>query len=171
MTLIRTLIRAAAKENPSPSAVLKQVNELLFQDSKNGMFVTVFFAVLDLKSGKIIYANAGHNPPIIKHSNADELIELTRTSMALGIFYEIDVDEHEVFLSTGDWILLYTDGVTEAFSINEEMFGTKRLYDLLISNHFSSSQEIVNIINNSVQEFIKGVDLSDDLTIAAIYKS
>ena len=85
MTLIRTLIRAAAKEKTSPAAVLKQVNELLIPDSKHGMFVTVFYGVFSLNSGKLVYANAGHNPPMVKQVNQDGIIELTRTSIALGI--------------------------------------------------------------------------------------
>ena len=169
MTLIRTLIRAAAKEHSSPAAVLKQVNALLFPDTKNGMYVTVFYAVINLESGMVTYANAGHNPPIIRYLYSKELVELTRTSIALGIFDDIDVEEGEVLLRSGDWIFLYTDGVTEAFSINEEMFGTKRLFDLLLTNKYSSCKEILDVIEGSVHEFIKGTDLSDDITLGAIF--
>ena len=169
MTLIRTLIRSAAKETVSPASVLRQVNELLVPDSKNGMFVTVFYAVIHLDTGKIVYTNAGHNPPIIRYAQSDELFELTRTCMALGIFNDIEVDEREVTLNPGDWILLYTDGVTEAFSVNEEMFGTKRLFDLLLRDQYTSSKELLDVIEGSVHEFITGTDLSDDLTLAAIF--
>lgn len=170
MTLIRTLIRAAAKDNSSPASVLKQVNELLIPDAKHGMFVTVFYAVFYLNSGKVVYANAGHNPPIIKYLQSDELVELSRTSIALGIFNDIEVEEREVSMSPGDWILLYTDGVTEAFSANEEMFGTKRLFDLLLGNQFTSSKNMLDTIEGSVHEFIEGTELSDDLTLATIYR-
>jgi serine phosphatase RsbU (regulator of sigma subunit) len=170
MTLIRTLIRAAAKENISPAVVLKQVNELLIPDAKHGMFVTVFYAVFYLNSGKLVYANAGHNPPIIKYIQSTELFELKRTSIALGIFSDIEVEEREAILDPGDWILLYTDGVTEAFSANEEMFGTRRLFDLLLGNQFTSSKELIKKIEGSVHEFINGVELSDDLTLAAILR-
>jgi sigma-B regulation protein RsbU (phosphoserine phosphatase) len=169
MILIRTLIRAAAKEYSSPAAVLKQVNALLVPDSKNGMFVTVFYAVINLESGRMSYANAGHNPPIIRCFDSNDLVELRRTSIALGIFDEIEVEEGEVSLRSGDWILFYTDGVTEAFSSSEEMFGKKRLLDLLLSNKYQSSKEILDVIEESVHEFIKGTDLSDDITLAAIF--
>jgi serine phosphatase RsbU (regulator of sigma subunit) len=89
MTLIRTLIRSTAKEHISPAAVLQHVNELLVPDAKNGMFVTVFYAVIDIEYGMITYANAGHNPPIIRHINSVGLIELSRTSAALGIYDDI----------------------------------------------------------------------------------
>jgi serine phosphatase RsbU (regulator of sigma subunit) len=168
MTLIRTLVRAAAKEYSSPATVLKQVNELLVPDAKNGMFVTIFYAVINLESGMIKYANAGHNPPIIRYLYSEDLVELTRTSVALGIFDDIEVEEGEVSLKSGDWILFYTDGVTEAFSVNEEMFGTKRLYDLLLENTYSTSKEILDVIEGSVHKFIDGAELSDDITIAAL---
>jgi len=169
MTLIRTLIRAAAKDHPSPAAVLKQVNDLLFPDAKNGMFVTVFYAVINLESGLITYANAGHNPPVICTLQSNSLNELTRTSVALGIFDDIEVRETSVTLKSGDWIFFYTDGVTEAFSLGEEMFGVKRLYDLLKGIYYTSSKAILDNVEKSVQEFIKGTDLSDDITLAVIY--
>ncbi len=168
MTLIRTLIRAAARDQQSPAAVLKEVNELLIPDSKHGMFVTVFYGIFNLKSGKLVYANAGHNPPVVKQLDKDGLIELTRTTIALGLFEDIEVDERELTINPGDWILLYTDGVTEAFSSKEELFSTKRLFDLLDDYSFISSTDLVDMIQGSVDDFIKGVDLSDDMTLAAI---
>ena len=168
MTLIRTLIRSTAKEHISPAAVLQHVNELLVPDAKNGMFVTVFYAVIDIEYGMITYADAGHNPPIIRHINSVGLIELSRTSAALGIYDDINVDEGKVFLESGDWLFLYTDGVTDPFSINDEMYGTKRLYELLLSKKYSSAIEMLDMIENSVYEFIKGADLSDDISIARI---
>jgi phosphoserine phosphatase RsbU/P len=171
MILIRTLIRAAAKEYTSPAAVLKQVNALLVPDTKNGMFVTVFYTVIDLDSGKITYANAGHNPPIVRFINSDGLVELNRTSIALGIFDDIEVEEGEISLRPGDWLFFYTDGVTEAFSFNDEMFGTKRLSNLLLGKKYTSSKEILNEIEGAVFEFIKGTELSDDITLAAMYYS
>jgi sigma-B regulation protein RsbU (phosphoserine phosphatase) len=168
MTLIRTLIRAATKEKPSPAAVLKQVNTLLIPDSKHGMFVTVFYAVISISTGKVVYANAGHNPPIVKHNGNSELVQLTRTSIALGLFDDMEVDQREFSLQLGDWILLYTDGVTEAFSASEEMFGAERLLHLLSQGQFTTSQELVREIEQSVNEFIRGTDLSDDMTLTVI---
>ena len=168
MTLIRTLIRAAAKEKSSPAAVLKQVNELLIPDSKHKMFVTVFYGIFALNSGKVVYANAGHNPPDVKQFNRDDLIQLTRTSIALGLFNDIEIEEREISMNPGDWLLLYTDGITEAFSLQGEMFGTKRLFDLLSNHEFISSSRLLDLIEGTVNEFIKGTDLADDTTLAAL---
>jgi sigma-B regulation protein RsbU (phosphoserine phosphatase) len=168
MTLIRTLIRAAAKDKPSPAAVVKQVNELLIPDSKHGMFVTVFYGVISLNTGSLVYANAGHNPPIMVHHNNRALIELPRTTMALGIFEDIEVEEREVLLNPGDWIFLYTDGISEAFSPRGEMFGVQRLQNLLSKTEFSSSQRVADLVIDAVHTFIHGVDLSDDITLGVI---
>ncbi|MFZ2095620.1 MAG: SpoIIE family protein phosphatase, partial [Anaerolineales bacterium] len=170
MTLIRTLIRAAAKEKPSPSSVLKQVNELLIPDIKNGMFVTIFYGVLSLRSGKFVYANCGHNPPILKQTNRDELKELTRTGMALGIFSDIDIDDRELMIHRGDWLMLYTDGITEAFSLQGEMYGTERLFNTLLDNDFTNPKSLLDVVERSVFEFIDGADLSDDMTLTAIFR-
>jgi sigma-B regulation protein RsbU (phosphoserine phosphatase) len=170
MTLIRTLIRAAANDKQSPSFVLRQVNDLLIPDTKNGMFVTVFYGVLSLSTGKFIYANGGHNPPILRHIQDEELIELTRTGMALGIFSDIEIDEREVTLNCGDWLMMYTDGVTEAFSIDEEMFGKDRLFQILLNHEFVDPESILDAIESEVNLFINGADLSDDMTLTAIIR-
>ncbi len=170
MTLIRTLIRAAAKDKTSPAAVLKQVNELLIPDTKHGLFVTVFYGVVSVDSGEVIYANAGHNPPLVKRHDRHELIELTRTSMALGIFDDIEVEEQAVTLDPGDCVFLYTDGITEAFSSQGEMFGVTRLMKLLADSQFSSSHGLSVAVIEAVQDFIHGAELSDDMTMGVIYR-
>jgi phosphoserine phosphatase RsbU/P len=170
MTLIRTLIRAAAKEQSSPAEVLRQVNELLVPDSKNSMFVTVFYGIVSLDSGQFIYANAGHNPPVIKRTDQDELIELPPTGIVLGVFDDIQVGEKEEKIYPGDWVLLYTDGITEAFSPSDEMFGTTRLYDLIRYYKFSTASELIDRIENTVFDFIKGTEISDDMTLTVIYR-
>jgi phosphoserine phosphatase RsbU/P len=171
MTLIRTLIRAAAHEVTSPAKVLSQVNELLIPDTKDSLFVTVFYAIIDLNGGKVTYANAGHNPPIIKVYGSERLIELEPTGIALGIFNDIELETGEITLHSKDWILFYTDGVTESFSTNEEMYSKQRLFDLVQQKKYSSAKELVEAIYRSVTDFCSGQDLSDDLTLAALFRS
>jgi sigma-B regulation protein RsbU (phosphoserine phosphatase) len=93
-----------------------------------------------------------------------------RTSIALGLFDDIEVEERELTLQAGDWMLMYTDGVTEAFSPDERMFGVERLLQILVDHQFHSSIELVKKIEQSVNEFIQGADLSDDMTLTAIYR-
>jgi sigma-B regulation protein RsbU (phosphoserine phosphatase) len=170
MTLIRTLIRAAANEKTSPAAVLSQVNELLIPDSKQSMFVTVFYCVVDLNNGHTYYANAGHNPPVILRADHSDLVELKRTGIALGLFSNIEMEEQEITLQPDDFMLLYTDGITEAFSIKEEMFGTERLDKLVKEDNFPSSKVLLDRIIDAVNEFIDGMDLSDDVTMVGIHR-
>jgi sigma-B regulation protein RsbU (phosphoserine phosphatase) len=170
MTLIRTLIRAAAKDKISPAAVLKQVNELLIPDTKHGMFVTLFYGVISVDTGIMSYANAGHNPPLVKRCNSDELTELTRTSMALGIFDDIEVEEREISVEPGDCVFLYTDGITEAFSSDGEMFGIARLKNLIADSEFTDSHGLSSSIIEAVQNFIIGTELSDDMTMGVIFR-
>jgi phosphoserine phosphatase RsbU/P len=170
MTLIRTLIRAAAKNNTSPAAVLREVNELLLPDAKHGMFVTVVYAIFSLDTGELCYANAGHNPPILKSFSSNELIEFNRTGMALGVLEEIDIGESKIYMNSGDCLLFYTDGVTEAFSSNGEAYGNHRLYEMILNNKYSSAKELLDAIEESINHFIEGVHVSDDLTIAAFIR-
>jgi sigma-B regulation protein RsbU (phosphoserine phosphatase) len=134
------------------------------------MFVTVFYGVFSLNSGMVVYANAGHNPPLVKQLDRDDLTELTRTGMALGLFNDIEIEDRELLLNPGDYLLLYTDGITEAFSIQGEMFGTERLFNLLLAHNFISSIQLLDLIEGSVNEFIIEIDLSDDMTLAAMHR-
>ncbi len=170
MTLIRTLMRATAKDETSPAAVLKQVNELLIPDTKNGMFVTLFFGVIDTDTGTMVYANAGHNPPLVKRHDQVELQELTRTSIALGLFSNIEVEERVISLGLRDCVFLYTDGITEAFSAQGEMFGVDRLKNLLKDAQLMSAHRLSASIIEAVQEFIAGAELSDDITVGVILR-
>ncbi len=170
MTLIRTLMRAAAKDETSPAAVLKQVNELLIPDTENSVFVTLFFGVIDPDTGTMVYANAGHNPPLLKRHNQVELIELTRTSIALGLFNDIEVGERAISIDAGDCVILYTDGITEAFSAQGEMFGVDRLKNLLNGGQLTSAHQLSSSIIEAVQAFITGTDLSDDITMGVILR-
>jgi sigma-B regulation protein RsbU (phosphoserine phosphatase) len=170
MTLIRTLMRAAAKDKISPAEVLKQVNELLLPDAKHGMFVTLFYGVISIETGLMSYANAGHNPPLVKRCNGDELTELTRTGMALGIFDDIEVVERTISVEPGDCVFLYTDGITEAFSSDGEMFGIERLKNLIAGSEFTNSHELACSIIEAVQKFIVGTELSDDMTMGVVFR-
>lgn len=113
MGLSRTIVRASATDNPSPAAAIKQANELICRDSTSGMFVTLFYAILNAKERKLRYVNAGHNPPLLIR-NGGEVESLRTRGIALGVTHYIDLQEAERILRPGDTIVFYTDGVTEA---------------------------------------------------------
>ena len=170
MTLIRTLVRAAVQEEDSPAAVLERVNDLLVPDTQNGMFVTVLYAVLTPEMGRLTYANAGHNPALLRR--ADNHVEIFATGgIALGILEHITLAEHTVTLEPGDCIVFYTDGVTEAFSANEEMYTAQRLVNLVQNTPLTTANELLNTIDNSVAEFSGDLTPSDDITLVALVRT
>jgi GAF domain-containing protein len=167
MALTRTLVRAAVVETPSPAAALQRVNELLLPDTKQGMFVTGVYAVLDLKTGELTYANAGHNPPLWLKAGG-EIERLTRTGMALGATENGTMSQRTIRLKPGESILFYTDGLTEEFSADGDLFGEKRLMDSIHSASSASVELMLDAIESSLDAFVASAPLTDDLTMLIV---
>ncbi len=138
MTLIRTLLRAEARDSDSPAEVLAGVNDLLVPDSQKGMFVTLVYGVLDPKSGTLTYANAGHNPPLWVKMREVNIETLDKSGMALGVYEGSPIEERSIQLQRGDTLVLYTDGVTEAFSPEWMIYGAERLWNTVWEAAFGS---------------------------------
>jgi serine phosphatase RsbU (regulator of sigma subunit) len=170
MVLARTLIRAVAQEERSPARALMRVNDLLLVDSKRGLFVTVTYVVFSPMTGSIVYANAGHNPPLYYSSRDKKIVSLQKTGMVLGILPEIDIMDGEIILHPGDRLLLYTDGVTEAFSTQGQLYGIDRLEGLFSRIGQSGAKIMLDNIENSVLDFSQGLPLSDDLTLIGLIR-
>jgi serine phosphatase RsbU (regulator of sigma subunit) len=165
MVLIRTLMRAAVKEIVSPASALTRVNELFYPDAQQGMFITAAYGVIDTVNGELTYANAGHNPPLWVHDGSVE--RLTRTGMALGVDKDININQLMVPLAPGDKILFYTDGVTEAFSEDGNLFGEERLHEV-IKNTDTSAAGLLDVINNALDGFMGDLSPADDITMVSI---
>jgi serine phosphatase RsbU (regulator of sigma subunit) len=165
MATTRTTIRTMLTQEHSPGRALTLANQLLCDDASHGMFVTVFCAVLELGSGRLRFANAGHNPPIVCGGGASPLRTLGRTGMALGIERESLVDEAETRLGNGDFVASYTDGVTEACSPGGEQFGVSRLEEILQKTGPAAAQAIVDSVGRSVLAFCGSHSLLDDMTL------
>jgi len=129
MANTHSMIRTAAQGAISPGKALTQVNELLCDEIPPHMFVTCFYALLDISTGQLRYANAGHNLPYRRH--CEEVHELRATGMPLGLMPGMLYEECEVTLSPGENVLFYTDGLTEAHNPQREMFDRSRLSALL----------------------------------------
>ena len=167
MALTRTLVRAAVNEMHSPVDIMRRVNDQLLPDTRQGMFVTAVYGVLDTESGDFTFVNAGHNPPFwVKGNGAVE--KLTRTAIALGVVEQPRMQERTISLAEGDTLLLYTDGLTEAFSPDGNLFGDERLMDALgaIQNH--TADEVLVLVEHRLNEFIESVPRGDDLTMLSI---
>lgn len=171
MTVTRTLIRAMAQSITSPAEVLDRVNELLYEESQNGMFVTAIYAILDPLTGTLEYANAGHNLPLIFRGETQKIEKLAKGGIALGVVLDQDHYKcHKLQLLEKDTLLMYTDGVTEAFSSSGEQFSEKRLIDALQKNMYSSASELLESLEDLINIFRKGEPPSDDLTMLAIHR-
>jgi serine phosphatase RsbU (regulator of sigma subunit) len=167
MALTRTLIRAAVVEMNSPAEVLRRVNDQLLPDTQQGMFVTALYGVLDTESGIFTYVNAGHNPPFWVNLNG-EIEKLTRTAVALGVMQQPHMKENTISLGKGETLLLYTDGLTEAFSPIGDLFGDDRLMDALQSIQTCTADEVLAHVEERVNEFIESIPLGDDLTMLVV---
>ena len=172
MALTRTLVRAAALEETSPAAVLVRVNDLLVPDAQRGMFVTAAYAILSLETGELRYANAGHCLPLVLRSGSRTLERLPKGGTALGVLADLSLQEHTTALAPGDGLILYTDGVTEAFSPGGELFGERRLHHAMQAitqtANGCSAQTLLETLLTSVQVFTEDAPASDDLTAVVL---
>lgn len=172
MAVTRTLVRAAILQTESPAAALRQVNDLLYPDAEQGMFVTAVYGVLDSQTGRFTYANAGHNPPLwVKYPLANpvpNIERLTRTGMALGVELGCEMTEASLDLAPGDVLFFYTDGITESFSPTQEMFGEDRLYSVLKTLTPASASEVLEAVDEAVVHFIADAPVSDDITLIVV---
>jgi sigma-B regulation protein RsbU (phosphoserine phosphatase) len=172
MALSRTLLRAVALSGRSPGASLVRVNELVLADARTDLFVTGFYAAWSPENARLVYANAGHNPPLlITHPNgpdAPEIRWLRGKGIALGVIPQIQLEEQSVRMGHGDVLVLYTDGVTEALSSAQEEFGLKRLTDCIITHRERSAEEIVQAVREAVDTFTTGMRQFDDFTMVVV---
>ncbi len=138
------------------------------------MFVTVFFGILDLNTGKFSYVNAGHNPPFLHHANENDFtyIRNTKKNCIMGIKKKINYHEDNITLTSGDKLLFYTDGITEAMNEQKELFTESRLKSVLDSlENDNTSKDILFKVYENVKKHVGDAEQSDDMTmLGLVYK-
>lgn len=168
MTMVQTLIRSQAKYSSSPTSLIKAVNTYLCENNKQANFITLFIGVVNLSTGKMDFCNAGHTPLYLRKSNHD-LIRYGETHCtALGIFPDLKINSSSLQLNIQDFIILFTDGVTEALSDREEFYGYTRLEEILKAMQNPTPEIIVKSILSSVREFTGLEKQRDDLSIIVL---
>jgi sigma-B regulation protein RsbU (phosphoserine phosphatase) len=165
MALSRSIVRASVADAPSASEGIAHANRLIYADATNGMFVTLFYAQFSPAMGKVVYVNAGHNPPLLYAAEKNELTELTRTGMALGIDEMARYDQRLAQLNAGDFIVLYTDGVTDALNAEGREFGDDGLHRVVLENRRTSATGLVEALKQAVISFSGATAPFDDITI------
>ncbi len=168
MALSRTLVRASTTGNPNIRDGIEKANDLICSDAKSGMFVTLFYAILDAKKKTLKYVNAGHNPPMLLRQPSGGILLLKADGIALGVMGGIQLEEAQVELEKGDIITLFTDGVTEAINEEEEQFGQQRLREIIEANKNLPAKEIIQKIQQAVDAFSGSQPQFDDLTLMII---
>ena len=162
MAVSRTLFRNVSAHTVEPSHIVKTMNAAISEGNDNNMFVTLFVGILDLKTGRLRYCNAGHDAPYINKS-----LLPCEPNLPVGVLPGMSFCEQETMMETGSTIFLYTDGLTEAMNAKRELFGEQRITDI-ISAFTGSTQELIETMAAAVHEFVGDTEQSDDLTMLAI---
>ena len=166
MSSVQSALRAFALDAAPPQAVCASINRLLCGQMIAGRFATLAYLRLDAGRGTIAYANAGHNPPLVARTNG-EVEQLSATGTVLGVFPEAEYLGGEVALQSGDRLLLYTDGITEARNQKEEEFGIERLTDILTRNRHRDAATLHELVMDDVTRFATA-GFHDDATLLAV---
>ncbi len=164
MMSTRTLLKGAAIGAINPGDVMETVNQLLCEDNEAAMFVTLLYAVYDPETGRLTYANGGHNPPLIVHQDNTSTLLPPTEGLALGLLPDYEYQQKTVTVEPGETLVLYTDGVTEAMNANEEEFGVERLQDIFTESYPREAHAITQLIFDAVDEFAGDTPQSDDVT-------
>jgi len=158
--------RYISQTDPTPEKVLQQVNQILCERSRRGMFATAIFLLLDRETNKLRIANAGHHPALLK-SPENKVQEVGHSGgIPLGILPDSKYSSEEIQLQKGNLIFLYTDGATEPFNENRESFGLKRMCQI-IETGMHSPEELICEMQKSIESFTHKATLHDDLTLLA----
>jgi serine phosphatase RsbU (regulator of sigma subunit) len=181
MATTRTMLRASAQRLDSPGEVLKRVNDVIVRDIPPNMFITCLYAILNLESGLLRYANAGHDLPYRRRSRRRSSSksnnggggaeELRATGMPLGLLPGMSYEEKEIVLDRGDSVLFYSDGLVEAHDPERKMFGFPRLQGL-VGAHRSDGPAMVNFLLSELARFTgEEWEQEDDITLVTLDRS
>jgi sigma-B regulation protein RsbU (phosphoserine phosphatase) len=168
MAVSKTLLKATALKGIPADNVLREVNNILVDDSPSNMFVTLFYGVLDTRNGAFEYCNAGHNTPFLVSSEGEVKALDNVGGLILGAMKDAEYESNVIIVKSGESIFLYTDGVTEAMNKNEEEFEESRLLKCLSGKVNVSSQGLIQNVFDDVQNFANGKEQSDDITCLSL---
>ena len=168
----QSMFESLAYKDVSPSVLLHNLNHLIRRRLREGDFITAVIARFDLKEKSVTIARAGHNWPLYYHADTRAISELKPRGMSIGLLedgkFMETIKEEKVYLNTGDMLLLYSDGVSEAMAPGNKMFEVDGLKSVIRESAQQSSKEIIRNINLRLSDFMKGGELSDDATMMAI---
>jgi len=165
MAMARSILRSSLDQAASPAEGIAKANNLICTDSTISMPVTVFYGVIDPHNNRITYVNAGHNPPLLYRSGGEAPIQLTRTGMLMGFMDDAVYEQAVVDVGPGDFVVLYTDGITDATNAGQQSFGLDRLQNALDETRGQPAPQILSGVETSVHDFIGSTAPYDDITL------
>lgn len=165
MAVTKTLIKAASIKGLAPDEIMNRVNNDLSHDNDSAMFVTIFFGILDVKTGELLYVNCGHNLPLFIHQKKEVEFMKKSRGIIVGAIENSEFMTERLLLKPGDTLFMYTDGVTEAMNEKDELFSNERLLKEMSSMVDKTIDEKVSCLMEKIKTFSKGVPQSDDITI------
>jgi sigma-B regulation protein RsbU (phosphoserine phosphatase) len=168
MTLMK---QAAMQPGITAAGILRQVNAALAEGNQTAMFVTLFIGVLDVCTGEMTYSNAGHNPPLVIQADGQCRFLALPEGLVLGALTESEYRDETVRLESGEMLLAYTDGVTEAMSPAHALYSEARLQEMLTSLGGRDVESTVNAVVASVHAHAAGAPQSDDIAVIALRRS
>lgn len=168
MVITKTLIKNQAQAGSSAKDIFTIVNSQLCENNEANMFVTAWMGIYDIDSGKLTYVNAGHNPPLLRNKNGKYEYLKSKTDFVLGGMKGIKYRQNEIYLSQGDSIFLYTDGVTEATDSAMELYGEARLQNTLNAEGYMPPLETIKAVADDINLFVGEAPQFDDITMLAI---
>lgn len=171
MMTAKTLIKNFVLGGESPAEALQLANVQLCENNEKGMFVTAWLGIVNLRSGKLEFANAAHNPPLLKRS--DDSFEYMdykkyRRGLVLGGLAETRYRNNEIFLSKGDVLFLYTDGVTEAVNPDLKLYGEDRLLQCLEACYELAPKDLLRAVRSDIDVYASGMEQYDDITMVVL---
>ncbi|MCU7917505.1 MAG: SpoIIE family protein phosphatase [Candidatus Thiodiazotropha sp. (ex Epidulcina cf. delphinae)] len=171
MVMAKTLLRAMTDKDSQPHEILFKVNNELSRDNEQAMFVTLFTAILNIKTGEMVYANAGHNPPYVVKQNGEVEEIIPQPRMVLGAFKGSEYVTEKLQLEKGEGFLIFSDGITEAKNTSHAMYGEQRLESFLSGCATIPSKEVTEKIFTDVKGFTKTEPQSDDITMLFVRRN
>jgi sigma-B regulation protein RsbU (phosphoserine phosphatase) len=172
MTLVKGFLKALARQDLTPAELLRQLNSLFFENTRNDAFVSMIYAMFTLDRKEVIMARSGHNPVIHYHC-ADNSIETIRSEgLALGLekgeLFNRMIEEIKIPLQNGDLFVFYTDGLTEAMNKQNQEYGEERLHKVILENKDNTARKLMEKIYQGVHNFDKGTAQHDDMTLIVV---
>ena len=165
MAVTKTMIKAQAATDPSPASLMTRVNSEIASDNPESMFVTIFLAIMNVKTGEVAYTNAGHNPPYVLSEDGEVRCIRDRHGPVVGAVPGLAYKESSLVLGKGDVLFTYTDGVTEAMNEQSELYSDATLEKLLGTLGGKTLPKVVEAVIESVDEFAGTADQADDITL------